>query len=212
MYKLIVISFVLFSITGTYGQNNQIKMNSANLIGGPCEGCEAVFEYGEKQLTAVDTLPDFDKAQKKLKLLGTIYRENGKTPAQDIILYIYHANKNGEYAPGKDAKGWEKRHGYLRGWIKTDKSGKYTFYTQKPGAYGSNLPHIHATILEPDGNYYWISAYKFPEDDSVTERKRAKAKLNDKRGSLGIMTFKEEDNFLVAERDIILGLNVPGYE
>jgi len=42
------------------------------LVGGPCEGCEAVFEWGERQLTPTDTLPDFDSTPQKLLLSGTI--------------------------------------------------------------------------------------------------------------------------------------------
>ncbi|NIT58852.1 MAG: intradiol ring-cleavage dioxygenase, partial [Aliifodinibius sp.] len=115
-----------------------------------------------RTLSPVDTLPDFHQAENKLKVTGMIYQPDGKTPAENVILYIYHANPDGRYAPKEGASGWGRRHGYLRGWIKTGADGKYTFYTQKPGAYGSNLPHIHPIILEPNGRYYWLSSYKFP--------------------------------------------------
>jgi len=35
-----------------------IELN-AKLVGGPCEGCEAVFEYGHKKLFSIDTFPSF---------------------------------------------------------------------------------------------------------------------------------------------------------
>ena len=89
------------------------------LVGGPCEGCEAIFEYGDKKLTAVDTLPDFHDPGPRIKITGTIYKPDGKTPAKDVILYIYHTNQKGIYATKGDEKGWARRHGYIRGWIKT---------------------------------------------------------------------------------------------
>ena len=64
-------------------------------VGGPWEGCEAIYEYGNKKLLPSDTLPDFESGGEKLKITGTIYQADGKTPAADVILYIYHTNADG---------------------------------------------------------------------------------------------------------------------
>jgi protocatechuate 3,4-dioxygenase beta subunit len=37
-------------------------------VGGPCEGCEAVLEYGDQALTPSDTLADFGKGGRKIKV------------------------------------------------------------------------------------------------------------------------------------------------
>ena len=58
------------------------------IVGGPCQGCEAIFDYGTKNLTAIDTLPDFAKAKPTLKLTGIVLQKDGTTPAVNIILYI----------------------------------------------------------------------------------------------------------------------------
>lgn len=187
-----------------------VLAEDARLVGGPCEGCEAVFENGEKELTPTDTLPLYEDSGPKLKVTGTIYRPDGKTPAEGVILYFYHTNQKGVYPKRGDEEGWARRHGYLRGWIKTGADGRYTFYTIKPGSYPSrNAPaHIHATILEPDGRYYYIDDYNFAGDPLLTH-----GELNQSRprGGSGIVTLKKDGSTLVAERDIILGKNVPNY-
>ncbi len=68
-------------------------------IGGGCEGCEAVLDYGDKNLNNVDTLPDFQERGPKLIISGTIYQSDGKTPAKDVILYVYHTDQAGRYTP-----------------------------------------------------------------------------------------------------------------
>lgn len=186
-------------------------INSQTLVGGPCEGCEAIFEYGSKALSEVDTMPGFNSNGSRLKLTGKIYKNDGKTPAGDVILYIYHTNQKGIYEKRGDETGWGRRHGYMRGWIKTDSEGKYTFYTIKPGSYpNSKEPaHIHGIILEPNGYYYWIDEWQFKDDPLLKINNEREDKA---RGGSGIVELKSEENILTAERDIVLGKNVPGYK
>ena len=186
-------------------------INSQTLVGGSCEGCEAIFEYGSKTLPEVDTMPGFSSNGSRLKLTGKIYKNDGKTPAGDVILYIYHTNQKGIYEKRGDETGWGRRHGYMRGWIKTDSEGKYTFYTIKPGSYpNSKEPaHIHGIILEPNGYYYWIDEWQFKDDPLLEINKEREDKA---RGGSGIVELKSEENILTAERDIVLGKNVPGYK
>ena len=66
-------------------------------VGGPCEGCEAVMEYGDQALTSIDTLPLFIENEPKLKVSGIIYQKDGKTPASNVILYAYHTIWKGFY-------------------------------------------------------------------------------------------------------------------
>jgi protocatechuate 3,4-dioxygenase beta subunit len=156
-------------------------------------------------------MPGFSSNGSRLKLTGKIYKNDGKTPAGDVILYIYHTNKKGIYEKRGDETGWGRRHGYMRGWIKTDSEGKYTFYTIKPGSYpNSKEPaHIHGIILEPNGYYYWIDEWQFKDDPLLEINKEREDKA--RRGS-GIVELKSEENILTAERDIVLGKNVPGYK
>lgn len=151
--------------------------------------------------------PGFKNTEPKLKLTGTVYHNDGVTPARGIILYIYHTNPEGEYATRGNEEGWARRHGYIRGWVRTGEDGRYTFYTFKPGFYSSNPAHIHPTILEPNGSYYYIDEYRFEGDPKLDNVRQ----YMDNRGGSGIVSLTESGGILVAERDIILGQNVPGY-
>lgn len=187
------------------------EQKSHRLVGGPCEGCEAVFEYGNKNISSVDTLPGFSDAKQKLKITGTIYMPDGKTPAQNVILYVYHTNEEGMYVDYGNESGWGKRHGSNRGWIKTGKDGRYTFYTSRPGTYPTRdePAHIHPVILEPNGKYFWIDEYLFDDDPLLTEEGVSNSSP---RGGSGVMILEKEGDLFVGKRDIILGANVPDYE
>ncbi len=205
-FRIIIfgISILLFSCVQSQEQNKP------RLVGGPCEGCEAVLEYGDRDLNSLDTLPEFNSAENKLKITGTIYEADGETPAENIVLYIHHTNAKGVYPTKGNEEGWEKRHGYLRGWIKTEKDGRYTFYTQLPGSYpdGTNPAHIHPIIMEPDGKYYYLSAYFFKGDALLS-----KDHMEDlPRGSNGIVDLQQTNEMILIERDFILGKGIPGYE
>jgi len=192
-------------------ENEKIEINF-QLVGGPCEGCEAVFEYGNMNLSPIDTLPDFYDEGIKIKVTGTIYENDGKTPAKDVILYIYHTDQSGVYPTKGSETGWARRHGYIRGWIKTGSDGKYTFYTLKPGTYPSrDAPaHIHPTILEPDGKYYWLGGFHFEGDPLLTEKEISPK--YPRGGSIGLLTLQNGGDLWVAEQDIILGKNISGWK
>lgn len=208
MNILLAAFLVLFLTQGCESQEKQSFMH----VGGPCEGCEAVFEYGDKKLSPTDTLPDFNEEGSKIKVTGTIYQNDGETPAEGVILYIYHTDQNGIYATRGGETGWAKRHGYIRGWIKTGKDGKYTFYTLKPGTYPerSSPAHIHPIILEPNGKYYWLCSYHFEGDPLLSEK--VISPESPRGGSSGLLSLQKEEYLLVGKRDIILGKNIPGYE
>lgn len=199
--------FVCFAAITACAQSSRPK-----LAGGPCEGCEAVFEFGDMILAPADTLPDFNDPGPKIKISGTIYQPDGKTPAEGVILYVYHTNQGGIYPTRGTEKGWDKRHGYIRGWVKTGRDGRYTFYTLKPGSYPSRnaAAHIHATVLEPGGRYYWIDEYLFEDDPLLSDRE--KFPKAPRGGTSGVLKLTEADGLFTAERDLILGKNIPNYQ
>lgn len=203
----------LFFLALLFASCANSQQKDARLVGGPCEGCDAVFEYGNRQLSAVDTLPEFESAAEKLKLSGTIYQSDGKTPAEGVILYIHHTNAEGIYPTRGGEEGWEKRHGYLRGWIKTGKDGRYTFYTQVPHTYPDRTEpaHIHPFILEPNGKYYWLESIFF-EGDPLIAKSRLPRQNKWRGGGTGILQLQKGENTATITRDIVLGKNVPGYQ
>ncbi|MFK7934310.1 MAG: intradiol ring-cleavage dioxygenase [Saprospiraceae bacterium] len=176
-------------------------------VGGGCDGCEQLYDFGDKILTNTDTLPEFSLQVEKLKLTGTIYQADGKTPAANIIMFIYHTDENGLYdTRQKDRKNYI----FHRGWIKTTIDGKYTFYTFKPAPYPNRtLPrHIHPFIKEAGKTIYYIDDFNFVDDPLLTKEEREKLPL---RGGSGIMKLRKVDGLWIGKRDIILGKNIPDY-
>ena len=157
-------------------------------------------------MSSVDTLPDFETATQPIKLTGTIYHADGKTPAEGVILFMYQTNEAGTYQLIKNTR----RTHYHRAWIQTKADGRYTFYTFLPGAYpgGKEPRHIHPVIKEPGKTAYYIDDFLFENDPLLTPAIRS---LRQNRGGSGIVKLRQEGKLQVAERDIYLGSNIPDY-
>jgi protocatechuate 3,4-dioxygenase beta subunit len=207
----VVLNLLILLLFGNSCQSQTRKTEVAQRVGGPCEGCEAIFEYGNQKLSSRDTLPDFEKNEPKIKLMGTVFEKDGKTPASNVILYIYHTDRDGIYATKGNETGWGKRHGYIRGWIRTGQTGKYEFLTFRPSAYpGRTEPeHIHITVKESDKNEYYIDDFVFDDDPILSQKERSEL---ENRGGSGISKPILKDGILTVHRDIILGLNIPNYQ
>lgn len=209
-------SFLLFAVilVSNIGctQNSTKKIGQHDIhVDGRCEGCEAIHEspIPFDSLKELCWLPDWNDKGTKLAINGVVYRADG-SPAADVIVYVYHTDQLGVYPTKGDEKGWGKRHGYLRGWMKTNDKGEYKFFTLKPAAYpGGEAPeHIHMTIKEPGMNEYWIDEIVFDDDPLLTSKER---KHCQDRGGSGILKVKDVGNMLKAERNIYLGKNIPDY-
>ena len=205
---------LLFLSLASCAQNTVTVNDKAitKTIGGPCEGCEAIFESPVpfESLKEVDTLPTFGEQGPKLVISGTVYKSDGKTPAPGVVLYIYHTDQSGQYRKIGTATGWATRHGSIRGWAKTNEQGLYRFYTIRPAAYSKTGPpaHIHATVKEPDKNEYYIDEFLFDDDPFLTAEDR---KQQRNRGGNGILKLEEKNGMFYTKRNIILGKNITGY-
>lgn len=210
--------WILLSFAGC-AQNSSQKTavkpdsNPSTIVGGRCEGCEAIHESPVpfEKLTPVDTLPDFLDAGTKIEISGIVYQSDGKTPARDVVLYVYHTDQTGRYPTKGNEKGWDRRHGYIRGWVKTGADGNYRFFTLKPAAYpgqNENPAHIHVTVKEKDKIEYWIDDYFFEDDPILTGEMKNRQQ---QRGGNGIIRLVSGKDQLQGTRHIILGKNVPDY-
>lgn len=182
------------------------------VVGGACEGCEAIYEcpVSFDELKNICYLPDWNQKGTRLAVNGIVYKSDGVTPAPDVIIYIYHTDQRGVYPKNGNETGWGKRHGYLRGWMKTNEKGEYKFFTLKPASYpDSKAPaHIHIIIKEEGKAPYWVDEYLFDDDPYLTANER---KNVSPRGGVGIIKTKDVGNMLKSERNIVLGKNIPGY-
>lgn len=214
MKRLLLSSIVISLALSSCAQpgNDKAAGNAIDRkVGGKCEGCEAIYEspVPADRLKATDTLPDFNEEGPRLEVSGILYQRDGKTPAAGIVMYFYHTDQKGVYPTRGNETNWGKRHGYLRGWIRTGADGRYSFYTLRPASYpNSRSPaHIHATIKEPGMTAYWIDDFLFADDPYLKGEKRNRAP----RGGDGVLTTTLSDGMLHAKRDIILGLNIEDY-
>lgn len=179
-------------------------------VGDGCEDCELIFAGMPSTLSWQTTIAGPDEPGEQLIISGTIYKKDGKTPAPGVILYVYHTDNKGLYSPAPKQT-TARKHGHLRGWVKTDQNGRYEFKTIRPASYpdSRNPQHIHPIIKEPGMNEYWIDEYLFDDDPVLTGKERSN---QHKRGGSGILTLKKnEKGVWIGKRDIILGLNIPNY-
>ncbi|MEP7080538.1 MAG: hypothetical protein ABI784_07405 [Ginsengibacter sp.] len=213
---LVMVTFLLLSCHGQIKKvNKQAQNNSAinksNLVGGGCDGCEIMFVGMPTNIKSVDTSVGWTEKGQKLLITGTAYKPDGRTAAPNVIIYYWQTDNEGYYSPktGMDEKA--KRHGHIRGWVKTDENGKYSIYTIRPAPYPNrDIPaHIHTSIKEPNiDNEYYIDEFVFDDDILLTGVKR---KALENRGGSGILRVLISGDLQIAEHNIILGLNIPNY-
>ena len=171
---------------------------------GRCEGCEHVFVDKPARLQSVVRLVPLDEPGQKMVLQGTVRTKDGAA-APGIIVYAYQTNAAGIYPQGST------RHGSLRAWAVTDATGHYRFDTIRPGSYPSrDTPeHVHMHVIEPGKGTYYIDDLMFTDDPLLPERTRNSVS---NRGGPGILSpQRDAQGVWQVQRDITLGLNVPGY-
>lgn len=194
-------------------QTNNLNRSGDIAVGGYCDNCEIMYEGipSIEKILPETSIANNNEPGQKLDITGTIYKKDGITPAKNIILYIYHTDASGYYRASNDQTDG-KRNGRLRGWVKSNDEGFFSFHTIRPAPYpDSNFPaHIHIYVKEPKITLYYIDEIWFDDDPFIT------AKLKDaaeKRGGDQIIHLtKNQDNGWNGTLKIVLGLNIPGYQ
>lgn len=213
----LALAVVLLLFTSCQGQNNtqseQTRSGSTKkVVGGGCDGCELMFAGMPDNIQSVDTSAGWAEAGEKLMVTGTVFQIDGTTPAPDVIIYYWQTDNTGRYTFKKGMNEKAKQHGHIRGWVKTDSTGKYTIYTIRPAPYPNEaLPaHIHLAIKEPDvANEYYVDDLNFDDDKLLYPYRKKNPFLN--RGGSGVLRVVMKDDLQIAEHNIILGLNIPHY-
>lgn len=206
----------LLTVSACHGQaaqsQNSDSVNQNKIVGGGCDGCELMYIGMPKDIKSVDYSPGWTEQGQKLLITGKVYKLDGQTPAPNVIVYYWQTDNNGFYSPKPGMDEQAKRHGHIRGWVKTDENGKYSIYTIRPAAYPDrDIPaHIHISIKEPDiSNEYYIDEFVFDDDKLLIPAVRKKPLEN--RGGSGVLRVLIKDDLQIAEHNIILGLNIPNY-
>ena len=202
---LTLISFACLVAFG-YAQNAVETQNDFEKSSADYKTRNPIYDYSESQLNNTDTIPGFETKTNKLKITGTIYQSDGVTPAKDVILFIEHADDNGDYQIKTEN---DKRYMYHRGWVKTNAQGQYTFYTFVPGAAISpitfprrkGLKKILPTIKEDGKPEYYLDALLFDNDPLLTKACRKRLK---RKGIDNILKPEKQRDMLVVTRNIVL--------
>ncbi|MEM5567007.1 intradiol ring-cleavage dioxygenase [Psychroserpens sp. AS72] len=215
--RIIILLALVSTLTNCNGQTksekkqSELKTDKRKLVGGGCDGCELMYVGMPKNIKSIDTSAGWTEKGEKLLITGTVYKLGGKIPAPNVIIYYWQTDTNGHYSPKAEMDEQAKRHGHIRGWVKSDANGKYAIYTIRPAPYPNNdMPaHIHTSIKEPHiADEYYIDEFVFDDDILLTSKKR-KAAPN--RGGSGVLRVLIDKDMQVAEHNIILGLNIPNY-
>ena len=108
-----------------------------------------------------------------MEISGTIYQGDGRTPAANVFLFVYHTDATGHYDPEDDP--FAPR---LRGWLRTGKDGHYSFRSIRPAPYPnhSEPAHIHAHIWSDTMPEHFLPEYWFEGDPLIPRTDAARFK------------------------------------
>ena len=206
-----VIICILISCKTQNDPQRSRDVNSNQIIGGGCDGCEFMYVDMPEFIDHIGTSFGWQKTNSQNLLVnGNVYNNDGKTPAENIIIYYWHTDDEGLYT----AKGVKNNHnhGDLRGWVKTDKKGQFQIYTSRPKPYPNDvLPaHIHLSIKEPNlPNEYYAEDIVFDDDPLLNDYLKRYPPAN--RCGSGIVRTTLIKNIQTVHHNITLGLNIPNY-
>ena len=216
MKKIILVQTFLIFIsffTSCHSQVTEIVGNDEKkIVGGGCDGCELMYVDMPEIIYSEDTSPGWNEKGQKLIVTGTVFQIDGKTNAPGVIIYYWQTDNNGYYSSTVGMNEKAKKHGHIRGWVKTDGNGKYTIKTIRPAPYPKEemAAHIHLSIKEPDvENEYYTDEINFDDDKLLISQLKKYPQEN--RGGSGVVRVLLKDSLQIAEHNIILGLNIPDY-
>lgn len=185
--KFIALFAVLTLVSAAAAQSEQKGGYPPTLSGGaPCGSCDA-----PARLSWRTVIPPENEPGEPLIITGKVFRPDGATPAEGMVLWVYQTDRTGYYNENDDAS-----HPRLKGWIKIGADGRYEFRTIRPGAYPkrSTPVHIHAHVYGPGYLERSIEDYWFKDDPRINEKELKNAAdhgghpviVDVKRGSDGV--------------------------
>lgn len=183
------------------------------LVGLPCEGCEAAFEGLPAEVPTELVLWTKSTPGVPMTVDGRVIDAAGN-PRPDVLIYLHQTDGTGIYPAGAQTEGLgreARRHGRLRGWVRSDSEGRYRIVTVRPGSYPeADIPeHIHMQVIEPGCATYLVDDLLFRDDSKLTpdqERHLARG-----TGGLGVVMPRRSTAGWEVTRDVVLGAGVPGY-
>lgn len=204
----ITLSIVALAVAASHAHANPREV----LVGGPCDGCDAVFEGRPAKLSSSARIAPVGEPGEAMVIKG-IVTDLARRPIAGVIVYAYHTNAQGKYPSTEEhRKSARHRHGMLRAFVQTDAEGRYAFETIRPASYPvPNAPaqHVHMHIIEPGRCHYFIDELVFTDDPRLPADAR-KHQATARAGS-GISTPTKHNGAWSVRRDITLGANIADY-
>ncbi len=194
--SMIFVLTLLFSSLVSHGQHQKMpKVKNPSGQGFiPCGSCE------QPSSIAAETTISLGEKGDRLAISGTVFKADGKTPANGIILFFYHTDATGHYNTEDDPN--DPR---LKGWVKTDTNGHYKFTTIKPAPYPQrSVPaHIHVHLFNKDLPENWIDDFWFMGDPFIKDSDKIEF---ESRGDFSpiVRLTKGDDGVLKGTRNILL--------
>lgn len=161
--------------------------------GAPCGSCNE-----PKELSWKTVIPPEKEPGEPLIITGHVFQADGKTPAEGMVLWVYHTDRTGYYNEKDDAS-----HPRLNGWMKIGPDGKYEFRTIRPGAYPHRTTpaHIHAHLYGPGFSERSIDDYWFKDDPRINDKELA-AQAKEGGHPVIVEVQRGSDGIWRGERDI----------
>ncbi|HEX6706371.1 MAG TPA: hypothetical protein VF169_16545 [Albitalea sp.] len=138
-----------------------------------------------------------------MRITGTVFSEDGKTPLRGVRVEIWHADDAGDYHPegSGDISRYRRGDINLRGVARTDDAGRYTFTSIVPGHYGERRRHIHWKVSAPGQRPLTTQSYW--QDERGTARDRGDG--TDRRAEdCRWVAFTDQQGVAVGVFDIVL--------
>jgi protocatechuate 3,4-dioxygenase beta subunit len=147
-------------------RNDSTRIGWALLIGAAaaCGAQETKSLPGEDAPSSVRIAAESEPGP-PLLVEGAVYAPDGETPAAGVVLYVYQTGLDGIYNPNR---GGIPR---LRGYMKTDAAGRFSYRTIRPGSYpNSRIPaHVHTQLWGGGYDPQWNRDLNFADDPFVSE-------------------------------------------
>ena len=74
------------------------QSKSDRIVGGGCDDCDEMYDGMPKNLSWQTTIAAAHEPGERMIIGGTIYKKDGTTLAQNVILYVYHTDNKGLYS------------------------------------------------------------------------------------------------------------------
>jgi len=130
-----------------------------------------------------------DEPGTPLVVEGRVFGPDGTTPASHVVVFAYHADREGIYfGPGEPGAPWR-----LQGWAETDESGRFELRTIRPGPYPdrSEPAHVHVTLESPEYGSQWTPSLRFADDPLVTREEKARSEAVRPFGHVGKVRIED---------------------